>query len=92
MQAMVDAYQAGQIAKRSTGFTEEETALAFVGGESMYAYNWPYMWDNAQKDGSKVKGNVAVAPIVGPERRRRIDRRWLQQRHQRLLEEQGDRA
>ncbi len=40
MQAMVDAYQAGQIAKRSTGFTEEETALAFVGGESMYAYNW----------------------------------------------------
>ncbi len=24
------------------------------------------MWDNAQKDGSKVKGNVAVAPIVGP--------------------------
>ncbi|NKS25081.1 extracellular solute-binding protein [Rhodococcus hoagii] len=66
MQAMVDAYQGGQIAKRSIGFTEEETALAFVGGESMYAYNWPYMWENAQKDGSKVKGNVAVAPIVGP--------------------------
>ncbi|MDH6284979.1 ABC transporter substrate-binding protein [Prescottella agglutinans] len=66
MQALVDAYQGGQIAKRSTGFTEEETNLAFVGGEAMYAYNWPYMWDNAQKDGSKVKGNVGVAPIAGP--------------------------
>lgn len=66
LQAMVDAYQSGVIAKRSTGFTEEETNLAFVGGESAYAYNWPYMWDNAQKDDSKVKGNVAVAPIVGP--------------------------
>lgn len=67
LQAMVDAYQGGQIAKRSTGFTEEETNLAFVGGEAMYAYNWPYMWDNAEKDGSKVKGNVGVAPIVGPD-------------------------
>ena len=67
LQAMVDAYQSGQIAKRSTGFTEEETNLAFVAGESAYAYNWPYMWDNAQKDDSKVKGNVGVAPIVGPD-------------------------
>ncbi|WP_305093156.1 ABC transporter substrate-binding protein [Prescottella sp. R16] len=66
LQALVDAYQSGVIAKRSTGFTEEETNLAFVGGESAYAYNWPYMWDNAEKDGSKVQGKVAVAPIVGP--------------------------
>lgn len=66
LQAMVDAYQGGQIAKRSTGFTEEQTNLAFVGGESMYAYNWPYMYTNAEKDGSAVKGKVAVAPIVGP--------------------------
>ena len=50
----------------TAGFTEEETNLAFVGGESMYAYNWPYMYTNAEKDSSKVKGNVAVAPIVGP--------------------------
>lgn len=66
MQAMVDAYNAGQIAKRSTSFTEEETNLAFVGGESAYAYNWPYMYTNAEKDGSVVKGKVAVAPIAGP--------------------------
>ncbi|TJZ80149.1 ABC transporter substrate-binding protein [Rhodococcus oryzae] len=66
LQSLVDAYAKGQIAKRSTGFTEEETNLAFVGGESMYAYNWPYMYTNAEKDSSKVKGDVAVAPIVGP--------------------------
>ncbi|RVW02392.1 ABC transporter substrate-binding protein [Rhodococcus spongiicola] len=66
LQALVDAYQGGQIAERSIGFTEEETNLAFVGGEAMYAYNWPYMWDNAQADESAVKGNVGVAPIVGP--------------------------
>ncbi|MGW0043272.1 ABC transporter substrate-binding protein [Rhodococcus sp. NPDC003348] len=66
LQALVDAYTGGQIAKRSTSFTEEETNLAFVGGESMYAYNWPYMYTNAEKDGSAVKGKVAVAPIVGP--------------------------
>ncbi|MFD4470270.1 ABC transporter substrate-binding protein [Rhodococcus sp. NPDC058505] len=66
LQAMVDAYTAGQIAKRSTSFTEEETNLAFVGGESLYAYNWPYMYTNAEKDGSAVQGKVAVAPIVGP--------------------------
>ncbi|WP_137722930.1 ABC transporter substrate-binding protein [Prescottella subtropica] len=66
VQAMVDAYQSGVIAKRSTGFTEEETNLAFVGGESAYAYNWPYMWDNAEKTGSKVQGKVGVAAIVGP--------------------------
>ncbi|MFF0816731.1 ABC transporter substrate-binding protein [Rhodococcus sp. NPDC003318] len=66
LQALVDAYNGGQIAKRSTSFTEEETNLAFVGGESVYAYNWPYMYTNAEKDGSAVKGKVAVAPIVGP--------------------------
>ncbi|SDE50965.1 ABC transporter substrate-binding protein [Rhodococcus tukisamuensis] len=66
LQAMVDAYTGGQIAKRSTSFTEEETNLAFVGGESMYAYNWPYMYTNAEEEGSAVKGKVGVAPIVGP--------------------------
>ncbi|MFD1812448.1 ABC transporter substrate-binding protein [Rhodococcus gannanensis] len=66
LQALVDAYNGGTIAKRSTSFTEEETNLAFVGGESAYAYNWPYMYTNAEEDGSAVKGKVAVAPIVGP--------------------------
>lgn len=67
LQALVDAYEAEQIAQRSDSFTEEETNLAFVGGESMYAYNWPYMYDNASDEGSEVAGKFDVAPIVGPD-------------------------
>ncbi|MFD4367053.1 ABC transporter substrate-binding protein [Rhodococcus sp. NPDC058521] len=66
LQALVDAYAAGQIAKTSTSSTEEETNLAFVDGKSMYAYNWPYMYSNAEEDGSAVQGKVGVAPIAGP--------------------------
>ncbi|MDJ1371986.1 ABC transporter substrate-binding protein [Gulosibacter molinativorax] len=67
LQSLVDAYAAGEIAQRTDSFTEEETNLAFVGGESMYAYNWPYMYDNAGAEESQVKGNFEVAPIVGPD-------------------------
>lgn len=67
LQALVDAYQGGQIAKRSTGFDESATNLAFTGGESMYAYNWPYMVTTAEDaESSKVVGNVGIAPILGP--------------------------
>ncbi|EOM76820.1 ABC transporter substrate-binding protein [Rhodococcus rhodnii] len=66
LQALVDAYEGGQIPARATGFTEEETNFAFVGGETLFAYNWPYMYSNAEDEGSEVAGNVAVAPIVGP--------------------------
>lgn len=67
LQSLVDAYEAGQIAQRSASFTEEETNLAFVGGESLYAYNWPYMYDNATAEGSVVADTFDVAPIVGPD-------------------------
>ncbi|NLE82535.1 MAG: ABC transporter substrate-binding protein [Rhodococcus sp.] len=66
LQSLVDAYEAGQIAKTATSSTEEETNLTFVDGKAMYAYNWPYMYSNAEKDGSAVQGKFAVAPIVGP--------------------------
>ncbi|QNG20601.1 ABC transporter substrate-binding protein [Rhodococcus triatomae] len=67
LQALVDAYEAGQIPQRATGFTEEETNFAFVNGEAAYAYNWPYMFGNADEEGSAVAGRFAVAPIVGPD-------------------------
>ncbi len=69
--ALVDGYKNGVIAQRSNGFDEEATNNAFVNGEAMYATNWPYMYDNADSDGSgdkpasAVKGKFAVAPIVG---------------------------
>lgn len=64
--ALVDGYKDDTIAKRSDGFSEEETAQAFLAGETMYSYNWPYMYDSAEtEDSSQVKGKFAVAPIVG---------------------------
>ena len=65
LQAMVDGYKDGVIAKDSTGATEEETNLKFVGGKTAYAINWPYMYTNAGKDNSKVKGHFDVSPLVG---------------------------
>ncbi len=66
LQALVDAYDSDVIAKKTDAFTEEETALAFLAGETMYSYNWPYMYDKAATEpSSQVKDTFAVAPIVG---------------------------
>lgn len=68
IQALADAYKSGAIAKGSNGYTEEQTNLQFLAGETAIAYNWPYMYDTAQsEDTSKVKGKFDVAAIVGPD-------------------------
>ena len=65
LKALVDAYTAGNISKDSTSTTEEETAQAFTEGKTAYAINWPYMFDLAGKDPSKVKDKFEVQPLVG---------------------------
>lgn len=67
LQALVDAYKDGTIAKSSTATTEEETNLAFVEGRTAFAVNWPYMYANATAATSKVAGHVEVQPLVGQE-------------------------
>lgn len=61
LQALVDAYKDGTIAPGSTAATEEETNLAFTGGETAFAINWPYMYANAEEAGI----NFEVQPLVG---------------------------
>ena len=61
LQALVDAYEDGTIAKDSTAATEEETNLAFTEGNTALAINWPYMYTNAQEAGV----NFEVQPLVG---------------------------
>ncbi len=65
LQAMVDAYNNDIIAKSSTSATEEETQLAFTGGDTAYAINWPYMFDLAGGEGSAVADKFEVQPLVG---------------------------
>ena len=66
--ALVDAYKNDVVAMKSDSFTEEQTAQAFLGGRTMYAYNWPYMYDSGQTDPtSEVVDKFDVAPILGPD-------------------------
>ena len=65
LQALVDGYEDGTVAKDSTAATEEETNLAFTEGKTAYAVNWPYMYANSEEDGSAVAGKVEVQPLVG---------------------------
>ncbi|GGG75917.1 ABC transporter substrate-binding protein [Corynebacterium pelargi] len=65
IQAMVDGYKDGVIAKNSIAATEEETNQAFVAGETAMAVNWPYMYTTADAENSAVKGKYEVSPLVG---------------------------
>lgn len=68
IQALADAYANGDISKDANGFTEEQTNLSFLAGESVFAYNWPYMYDTAKNEPtSEVGDDFDVAAIVGPD-------------------------
>ena len=68
LQALVDGYQSEVIAHKTDAFSEEETALGFLAGETVYSYNWPYMYDKARTEGQpEVAENFDVAPILGPD-------------------------
>ena len=68
LQALVDGYESEVIAHKTDAFSEEETALGFLAGETMYSYNWPYMYDKALTEGQpEVAENFNVAPILGPD-------------------------
>ena len=61
LKALVDAYKDKTISPASTAATEEETNLAFTGGDTAFAINWPYMFTNAEEAGV----NFEVQPLVG---------------------------
>jgi trehalose/maltose transport system substrate-binding protein len=54
----------GAIAPRNVvSFAEEEARSIFQNGNAVFMRNWSYVWDLAQKDGSKVKGKIGMAPL-----------------------------
>lgn len=42
---------------------EEATRHLFGSGRAIYMRNWPYAWTIFQREGSKVRGKVGVAPM-----------------------------
>ncbi|NJR24266.1 MAG: ABC transporter substrate-binding protein [Richelia sp. CSU_2_1] len=47
-----------------TTYGEEETRLLFQSGQSLFLRNWPYVWKLANAEVSKVKGKIAIAPML----------------------------
>ncbi|MGD1875081.1 MAG: ABC transporter substrate-binding protein [Mastigocoleus sp.] len=48
-----------------TTYQEEETRRIFQNGRALFLRNWPYVWAEAQKEGSKIKGKIAIKAMVG---------------------------
>lgn len=46
-----------------TSAAEEDARRLFQSGRAVMMRNWPYAWDEAQKEGSPIRGKVAFAPL-----------------------------
>jgi multiple sugar transport system substrate-binding protein len=62
---MVNGFKTGMIPKEAITWKEEDSRTAFEGSKILFLRNWPYVWNLASKDSSKVKGKFAVAPLPG---------------------------
>ena len=62
---MVDGFKSGMIPKEAITWKEEESRQAFENSKILFLRNWPYVWNLASKDTSKIKGKFEVAPIPG---------------------------
>ena len=45
------------------GYTEEEGRAVFQNGDALFLRNWPYVWANAQADGSPVQGKIGISVL-----------------------------
>lgn len=45
--------------------TEKDAINKFIDGKSVFFRGWPAVWAEAQKPGSKVRGQIGIAPVVG---------------------------
>jgi len=47
-----------------TNYLEEDSLRVFENGNAAFLRNWPYVWAEANKDGSPVQGKIALKPMV----------------------------
>ncbi|MDB9511726.1 ABC transporter substrate-binding protein [Kamptonema animale CS-326] len=47
-----------------TTYGEEETRILFQNGQTIFLRNWPYVWKLANVEGSKIKGKIAIKPML----------------------------
>lgn len=46
-----------------TSAAEEESRRTFERGQAVFMRNWPYAWNELEKEGSNVRGKVGTAPL-----------------------------
>lgn len=47
-----------------TNYIEEDSLRQFENGNVAFLRNWPYVWAEANREGSAVAGNIALKPMV----------------------------
>ena len=60
---MCKLVEEGLAPKGVLGMIEEDTRGVFQDGRAIFMRNWPYAYDLVQGPGSKVKGEVGIAPL-----------------------------
>jgi len=65
LDVLVRGVRDGWIPRESLTFKEEESRRAFQDGRYLFLRNWPYMYAQANRPGSRVAGKFGVAPLPG---------------------------
>ncbi len=61
MKSMIDKNYAP---KSVITFQEQHSLNFFIEGKSVFMRNWPYAWNVINKEDSKIKGKVGIAPVL----------------------------
>jgi len=70
LQRLIDFIRVDDITPRGVlTYQEEESRHVFQDGRAVFLRNWPYVWElaNNPATGSKVVGNIGIAPLPGEE-------------------------
>lgn len=61
---MRDVIQDGISPPSVTNYLEEDSLRVFENGNAAFLRNWPYVWAEANQEGSPVQGKIALKPMV----------------------------
>lgn len=61
---LADTIRQGVSPQLVTSYGETESFSQFLGGQSLFVRNWPYLWKRANQSGSPLEGQVGLASVV----------------------------
>lgn len=63
LERLRDMIERGTAPLATRSMAEEEARRAFQDGRAVFMRNWPYAWSEGEREGSKVRGKIAVSPL-----------------------------